>query len=237
MKALLVRVGVDQAYGGWNAPVDAAGRFVYVPIPEPPGTRFHPGLERRYTEVLPALRRFGHGLSLPPALLGRPMHLDPDFACLTYGDVGRRRGARMVGMAAGDLLVFYAGLRPVHPCGHTLVYALVGLYVVRDVTPAADVPADRWHENAHVRRARRGPTDIVVRAEPGVSGRFDRCVSVGEWRAGAYRVRPDVLDAWGGLSVKDGYVQRSAVPPAFTRPERFLRWLTTQGVQLVRRNN
>jgi hypothetical protein len=165
------------------------------------------------------------------------MHLDPDFACLTYGDVGSRRGARMIGMAAGDLLVFYAGLRPVHPCGHTLVYALVGLYVVRDVTPAAAVPADRWHENAHVRRATRGPTDIVVRAEPGVSGRFDRCVPVGEWRAGAYRVRPDVLDAWGGLTVKDGYIQRSAVPPAFTRPERFLRWLGKQGVQLVRRNN
>jgi hypothetical protein len=35
MKALLVRIGVDQAYGGWNTPVDAEGRFVYVPIPEP----------------------------------------------------------------------------------------------------------------------------------------------------------------------------------------------------------
>jgi hypothetical protein len=32
MKGLLVRIGVDQAYGGWNAPVDADGQFVYVPI-------------------------------------------------------------------------------------------------------------------------------------------------------------------------------------------------------------
>lgn len=46
MKALLIRIGVDQAYGGWNAPVDADWRFVYVPIPESPGTRFHPGLRR-----------------------------------------------------------------------------------------------------------------------------------------------------------------------------------------------
>jgi hypothetical protein len=165
------------------------------------------------------------------------MHLDPDFACLTYGDVGSRRGAGMVDMAAGDLLAFYAGLRPVHPCADTLVYALVGLYVVRDVTPVADVPPDRWPENAHVRRAELGPTDIVVRAEPGVSGRFDRCLPIGERRAGAYRVRPDVLAAWGGLSVKDGYIQRSAVPPAFTRPERFLRWLGKQDVQLLSRNN
>jgi hypothetical protein len=236
MKALLVRIGIDQKYGGWNAPVDAAGRFVYVPIPERPGTPFHPGLERRYNEVLPSLRRFGD-LHLPPGLLDRPMHLDPDFECLTYGDVGSRRGAGMVGMAAGDLLVFYGGLRPVHPCEHRLVYALMGLYVVREVVPVAAVPAGRWYENAHVRRARRGTTDIVVRAEPGRSGRFDRCLPIGAWRAGAYRVRRDILDAWGGLSVKDGYIQRSAVPPTFHRPERFLDWLDRQPIQLLSRNN
>ena len=44
MKGVLVRIGVDQAYGGWNAPVDAEGRFVYVPIPEKLGTHFRPDL-------------------------------------------------------------------------------------------------------------------------------------------------------------------------------------------------
>ncbi len=242
MKALLVRVGIDQAYGGWNAPVDADGRFVYVPIPERPGTRFHPGLERRYNEVLPALARFGRDRELvdprlPPALFDHPMHLDPDFDSLTYGDVGGRRGAGMVDMTAGDVLAFYAGLRPVRRCEHTLVYALIGLYVVREVVPAVEVPRDRCGENAHTRRAGPGETDIVVRAEPGVSGRFDRCVPIGEWRDGSYRVRPDVLEVWGGLSVKDGYIQRSAVPPAFTRPERFHAWFRRQGVQLIARNN
>jgi hypothetical protein len=103
--------------------------------------------------------------------------------------------------------------------------------------PVAAIPAGRWYENAHVRRARRGDTDIVVRAKPGASGRFDRCVAIGEWRTGAYRVRPDVLDAWGGLSVRDGYIQRSAVPPKFMQPQRFLGWLRKQGVELVQRNN
>lgn len=32
MKAMLVSIGVDQAYNGWNAPVDAEGWFVYVLI-------------------------------------------------------------------------------------------------------------------------------------------------------------------------------------------------------------
>ena len=48
MKALLVRIGVDQAYGEWNAPVDAVSRFVYVPIPESRGTQYYTVLERRY---------------------------------------------------------------------------------------------------------------------------------------------------------------------------------------------
>src|SRR5437899_7737413 len=122
MKALLVRIGVDQAYGGWNAPVDAKGRFVYVPIPERRGTSFHPGLERRYGELLPALDRFceehhcdlGGDLRFPRDLLQHPMHLDPDFECLTYGDEGGRRGAEMVNMSEGDLLVFYVALCLVH---------------------------------------------------------------------------------------------------------------------------
>jgi len=245
MKGLLVRIGVDQAYGGWNAPVDAEGCFVYVPIPEKRGTPFHAGLERRYGEVLPALQRFCRvhncdlcgDLRFPQELLEHPMHLDPDFECLTYGDVGGRRGAGMVNMGEGDLLVFYSGMRPVHRCEHKLVYALVGIYVVQEVVPVASVPPERWHENAHVRKTKRGETDIVVRANPDVSGRFDRCVPIGEWRGGAYRVRQDILDVWGGLSVKDGFIQRSAVPPSFTNPARFLRWLQKQGVQVIPRNN
>lgn len=245
MKALLVRIGVDQAYGGWNAPVDADRRFVYVPIPEKLGTPFHPGLERRYGEVLPSLQRFCGvhdcdlfaDLRFPQKLLDHPMHLDPDFECLTYGDEGGRRGAGMVNMNDGDLLVFYGGLRPVHHCEHKLIYALLGMYVVQEVVHVAAVPSELWYENAHIRKEKRGETDIVVRARPNVSGRFERCIPIGEWRSASYRVRQDVLDAWGGLSVKDGFIQRSAVPPAFNKPHQFLAWLKKQGVKLVARNN
>jgi hypothetical protein len=245
MKGLLVRIGIDQTYGGWNAPVDADGRFVYVPIPEKLGTPFHPGLERRYGEVLPALHRFRQehdcdlcgDLSFPQELLQHPMHLDPDFECLTYGDKGRRRGAGMVNMGAGDLLVFYGGLRPVHSCEEKLIYALMGVYVVQEVVSAASVPPQRWYENAHVRRSRRGQSDIVVRARRNLSGRLERCIPIGEWRNGAYRVRQDILDAWGGLSVKDGFIQRSAVPPSLNNPAQFLGWLHEQKPRLVSRNN
>jgi hypothetical protein len=245
MMAFLVRIGVDQAYGGWNAPVDAEGRFVYVPIPEKSSTSFHAGLERRYAEVLPPLQRFceahhrdlNRDLRFPQELLESAMHLDPDFEYLTYGDEGGRRGAGMVNMRDGDLLVFYGGMRPIHRSQHKLIYALMGLYVVQEVVHVANVPRKRWCENAHLRKAQRGETDIVVRAKPGLSGRFDRCVPIGEWRDGAYRVRQDVLNAWGGLSVKDGFIQRSAVPPALNRPDQFLDWFQKQGIQLIQSNN
>ena len=165
------------------------------------------------------------------------MHLDPDFECLTYGDEGGRRGAGMVTMDDGDLLVFYGGLRPVHDCDHRLIYALMGIYVVKEVVAVGKVPSDRWYENAHLRKAKLGETDIVVRAKAKVSGRFDRCIPIGEWRDGAYRVRQDILDAWGGLSVKNGFIQRSAVPPALCKPRQFMDWLQKQGVRLIQRNN
>ena len=41
----------------------------------------------------------------------------------------------------------------------------------------------------------------------------------------------------GGLSVKDGYIQRSAKPPIFLKPERFYRWFKQQNIGLVQRNN
>lgn len=245
MKALLVRIGIDQTYGGWNAPVDADGRFVYVPIPEKRGTLFHAGLERRFAEVVPSLRRFceehcrdlHRDLRFPQELLERAMHLDPDFEHLTYGDEGGRRGSGMVSMGEGDLLVFYGGMRPIHRCQHKLIYALMGLYVVQEVVHVSNVSRKRWYENAHLRKAKRGETDIVVRAKPGLSGRFERCVAIGEWRDGAYRVRQDVLNRWGGLSVKDGFIQRSAVPPTLNRPNEFLDWLQKQSIRLIQINN
>jgi hypothetical protein len=245
MKAILIRVGVDQAYGGWNAPVDPDTLdYVYVPIPENASCTFHKDCKRPYSEVMPSLRQFcsprhldcHSDLGFDPILLDRAMHLDPDFRHLTYGDDGSRRGAGITRLGAGDMLVFYAGLRPIRPCGHSLIYAVIGMYTVDSVRPISSIPASEWPENAHTRKVEMGMEDIVVRARRRASGRFRRCVPIGEWRDGAYRVRRDVLEAWGGLSVRDGYIQRSAVPPSFLNPPRFSAWLREQQVELVEDN-
>ena len=234
MKGLLVRVGIDLTAGGWNAPVDPETlEFAYVPIPD---RAQHPSLATPYARVAGALARFPSA-PLPPALRRRPMHLDPDFAHLTYGDDGARRGRSLGALGRGDLVAFYAGLRPTRPIAHRLLYALIGLYRVAEVVLARSVPKSRWGENAHTRRARCGESDVVLRADPARSGRLRRCLPIGVWRDGSYRVRSDLLERWGPLSCRDGYLQRSAVPPSFREPERFLAWFEAQGPELLRANN
>lgn len=236
MKGLLVRVAADQSKSGghWNGPVDSRSmQFVYVAIPE--NSESHPRLNKPYSEVNPALAALGS--ALPPHLATRDMHLDPDFDELTYGDGNERAKQIRAKVGASDLLVFYAGLRAVQPA-RQLIYALVGLFVVDEIVSALSIPAARRHENAHTRKIlRSGVNDIVVRARRDVSGRLERCIPIGDYRERAYRVWPHVLSAWGGLGVKNGYLQRSARLPELSDASKFYDWFLSQGVPLIRRNN
>lgn len=232
MKAILVRIGIDATAGGWNAPVDTkSGDFVYVPIPETPEWVV-PGKERPYSEVIPALTKMG--VDLPHHLLQESMHLDPDFRTLTYGDMPRR-GAPLKTMQRGDVLAFYAGLRSLSD-DRGLVYALIGVFSVEQVLLAENVPSSRRDENAHTRRPDCAG-EIIVRAQKRRSGRLTRCIPIGEYRDRAYRVHRDLLAEWGGLSVKDGFIQRSGTLPSFLHPDRFCQWLARQHVKLITQNN
>lgn len=165
------------------------------------------------------------------------MHLDPDFGHLTYGDKGERAKQIRAGLGRDDMILFYAGLADVRGASR-LVYALVGLLVVEEIVAAVDVPREQWDCNAHCRRVLApGAPDIVVRGRAGSSGRLQRCLPIGEYRDRAYRVRRDLLGEWGGLSVKDGYLQRSARLPRFLDPPRFTAWLESQAPVLMQANN
>lgn len=110
MRGLFVRVGIDATAGSWNGPVDPdSGAFVYVPIPESASIRS--GLGHPYSELIPALS--GMNVELPTHLRGRFMHLDPDFAELTYGD-RQPRSLPIEALQHDDFLVFYAGLRSIN---------------------------------------------------------------------------------------------------------------------------
>ena len=236
MNAILVRVGADRSQGGgfWNGPVDGrTGEFAYVAIPE--NAPLHTGLEQPYNAILPFLARFG--VALPPHLAHRSMHLDPDFANLTYGDQGERGKQLRAYLRPGDLIVFYASLADSRSSAR-LIYALIGLLVVDRFVLAANVPAHERSLNAHSRRILKDDAhDVIVHGRPRISGRLQRCLPIGEFRDRAYRVRSDVLDHWGGLTVKGGYLQRSARLPKFLNPRRFCDWLERQNPELIQANN
>jgi len=230
MRAILVRVGIDDSYGNWNAPIDPeSNEFVYVPIPEDDRVVANPLLRTTYDDHCDELDRFSrrHGVdvSLPERLHGVGTHHDPDFGHLTYGDIGTRRGKPITTLSSGDVLAFYAGLRPITPCEHKLIYAMIGIYEIDQVLRASDIEQSRHHENAHTRMAEVSPDHVVVRARPCVSGRFRTAVPIGSFRENAYRVLPEVLDAWGGLGVKNGYIHRSGALPDLSSPAQFMRWL------------
>lgn len=235
MKGLLVRVGADQSSGGgnWNGPVDPGSRkFAYVPIPETKET--HVRLRMPYRSLTPTLASFG--LPLPEHLTDRSMHLDPDFEHVTYGDRGNKGQQILNSVAAGDLIVFYAGLRGTGAA--SLVYAIIGLFVIDRVVPATSMPPEEAHRNAHTRRILSPDADdVIVIARPEQSGRLSRCIPIGEYRMRAYRVRADLLAEWGGLSCADGFIQRSAVFPRFSDASKFWRWWRKQDVDLLHENN
>lgn len=241
MRAILVRVGVDQTYGGWNGPVDpSTNEFVYVPIPD--DNEFNRGMATPYSLVQPAIARFSTTreckslIELPKGLQGRNMHLDPDFESLTYGDT-KQRGRDIANLVPDDLIVFYAGLKPCRLSPERLIYAIIGLFRIDQVFRLGDFPRDLWAQNAHTRRLKRRFDDVIVTAKPRASGRLAACIPIGEWRNAAYRVRTALLDEWGGLSCKDGFIQRSAVPPRFNDPARFQRWFEEQNAVLLAANN
>jgi hypothetical protein len=241
MKGLLVRVGIDTSCGFWNCPIDTkSGSFVYVPIPEQKDTPCRNDLERPYfadKTLKEALSQFN--LYLPQHLESENMHLDPDFEFLTYGDQGQR-AARILKSWKEDktfFLVFYAGLKPICADEKRLYYAIIGFYQVQTIIPAKEVNPIDWHKNAHTRREP-GNSDIVVIGKKEESGRLERAVPIlTEFRNRAYRIRKELLEEWGDISVKDGFIQRSAYLPEFKNPERFLNWFDKQGITLIHQNN
>jgi hypothetical protein len=227
---LLVRVGADLSEGGgaWNGPVDSeTGRFVYCPIPETRPCR--PGLATPYSRIADALSSMG--AQLPSRLAAANMHLDPDFEHLTYGDRGNK-GAQLARLLApDDIIAFYSGLRCIR--SGELVYGLIGVLVVDSVQRAIEAPDGSLHENAHTRREMAADADdVIVRGRRGKSGRLDRSIPIGEYRDRAYRVRPDVLASWGGISSSDGFIQRSGAFPRILDPHGFERWLAARSPTL-----
>jgi len=227
MTVVLAGVGADSTNVGALAPLYDDGRFEYVPIPEKTrettetetlgswGLRAGDSVAADLTtRITPQPVGDGTDTVTGDALASWPLHRDPNFEALTYGE-HRTSGyvSRLRALESGDVVGFYAGLR--RPDGDRAHRYLIGYFTVDNVAVVSpDMPrAEReailaaHPDNAHAKRAQDGdlylekPVVIVDGREPG--GLFERdpirisdyYVAEGNERP-QYYLREEIASAW-----------------------------------------
>ena len=168
MTVLFVGVGADSTNTGPHPPVHPDGTFEYVPIPEveprsaevrtygSERLRYAPGSMASFVEwISPGAD--GHRIDDRNAIAVHPLHYDPDFSALTYGESGSRPDyvAKLMALEHGDILAFYAGLDD----GSSIHRYVIGYFTVaRVVNTKGETNEDRRKlfanhpENAHTKR-------------------------------------------------------------------------------------
>lgn len=181
-KALLLRVGIDSGCGGTLGPIFPDGTFEYVPIPESSQCVSPRSL---YFRDLPA--RHGGTLAqyVPAKYREAAAHYDPEFETFTYGDPTRNKRVQLLRLDDGDLLVFYAGLRPVESWAASRLY-IIGYFTVASVESVNATnswpPPNFLHllGNAHLRRNRPDDGLVVVCGHARASRLLDRAIAISD---------------------------------------------------------
>ncbi len=233
MPVALLGIGADSTNASPTPPVDSSGRFEYIPIPEsqgPAGTtepltygtaplRHREGTMADYLDTISPEWNGNEKLS-GDDLADWPLHHDPNFDALTYGETNSRGAYTKIlrGLDPGDLVAFYTGLQS-DPDAPRHRY-IIGYFTVNEVVdlqriehegkrvPFSDLPqdakdefADEHADNAHVKRYLASgefaaPDDglvIVDGREPG--GLLDRAFRISEQHASGHYYLTDELEA------------------------------------------
>jgi len=201
MTVLLVGVGADTSNSSRPPPIYDDHRFEFIPIPDNHEStesmrygnwalRYQNGVLAEYFE---SIERKGTRLR---EFADVPLHHDPNFEALTFGDPGKTR-SKLTELCEGDLLAFYTGLAredkktPVHRY-------IIGYFTVESVVNFAGLSGKARREaieantdNAHIKRYQtdeneRHLSDLVIARgkEPAVL--LDRAVQVSERRANGH---------------------------------------------------
>jgi hypothetical protein len=152
MTVALLGIGADSTNTTPTPPVYPDGTFEYIPIPEskgPSGTverRTYGNSDLRHRDAtiadyLDSITPGGDG----PTYTGRqladwPLHHDPNFTALTYGETTSRGSYTKIlrTLSPGDIVAFYTGLRS-DDAGYRHRY-IIGYFTVSDVIDCQDIP-------------------------------------------------------------------------------------------------
>jgi hypothetical protein len=154
MTVALLGIGADSTNASPTPPVFPDGTFEYIPIPESQGpegtseTRTYGNTSLRHRdapmadyldEIVPdpneGTRYRGADLA------DWPLHYDPNFAALTYGETTSRGAYTKIlrDLDAGDVVAFYTGLRSDDDYRHRYI---IGHFTVASVLDLQRVPHD-----------------------------------------------------------------------------------------------
>jgi len=183
MTVALIGVGADSTNASPTPPVYPDGRFEYVPIPEsqgPDGTvepRTYGSTRLRYRDA--TMADYLDSIVPDPKdgtrCTGRrlaewPLHHDPNFEALTYGETTARGSYTRIlrTLEPGDLVAFYTGLRGDADYRHRYVIGYLTVAAIVDcqrvegdgrATSFSELPTteqralmDEHVENAHAKR-------------------------------------------------------------------------------------
>ena len=182
MRAVAINVGANTNEPGFRGPVDADGRFTFLPIPETKPT----------VEAVPTYGDLDARLdwSIPDSVHDTPVHLDPEFAdypcgqSYTYGDDHGVKAGPLAALSAGDFVFFYATLSVTDSAAWLPpVWGafLIGQFRLASdpLTPHEDGLSDtdraRFATNAHLKR---DPVDarVLLRGDSKESRLYDRAI-------------------------------------------------------------
>ena len=225
MTVVLCGVGADTGNVRPVPAVDTDGRFEYVPIPEKGATSetaTYGSIERRHgdgdcvlADLLDGVRPGSDGawVTDEQAIREQPVHHDPNFEALTYGEHRPGYVAKLRELEAGDVVAFYGGFSgPDSQYKHRYLF---GYFTVADSPTLLDPGMSRAEkrallddhpENAHAKRLgehgdlyyhdpefteRPRPVVVVPGREPG--GLLDRARRLSDTRQGPnYYMAEDV---------------------------------------------
>lgn len=236
MTVLLVGVGADGENAEPHPPVNSEGEFEYIPIPEKYrektdetttfGTwslRYRAGTAADYLNYIdPAgdsdRRQTGESLR------NWPVHHDPNFEALTYGESdGRPKYLKELRkLTEGDVLAFYTGL--ISDESRYVNRYIIGYFTVERVIDFQNLPPEEFGgktafgelsskqqtalinehpENAHAKRFRAtGDINegmVIVSGKP-PGGLLDFAYCISEYRSGGHRLTDELEDRFDPLT-------------------------------------
>ncbi len=215
---LLLRVGMDSGFGGLG-PLFPDGTFEYVPIPDAPSQ-----VSERSLFFRDIFARSGGSVArfVPAKHKEDPAHYDPEFETFTYGDPTKNKRRQLLRLGRGDMLVFYAGLRPPEAPRGSKLY-IIGYLTIRQahaITSLCPWPPPGFQHlwaNAHFRRNEGDENLVVAEGDPATSRLLEQAMPLSD---GQQYVLPEMTELLGlsgsvkragaGRWVPEGHVERVA---------------------------